>query len=143
MKNLIFVGTENQVEVSVNGIIPLQLVQRKYNRCNANSYIDLLGNAVTISATNKGVRPRYNLFARVTFSSTAAGDVELALYQDGVLIPLTTAIETITTADTEIRTLTIPASILTKICTSTTITIVNLSDAPITVLSASLLAEEV
>lgn len=143
MKNLIFVGTENQVEVSVNGIIPLQLAQRKYNRCNANSYIDLLGNAITISATNKGVRPRYNLFAKVTFSSTAAGDVELALYQDGVLIPLATAIETITTADTEIRTLTIPASILTKICTSTTITIVNLSDAPITVLSASLLAEEV
>lgn len=143
MKNTIFVGIENDTEISVNGTIPLQLVERKYNRCGANSKVDLVGNAVTISANSKGVRPRYNLFARVTFTSSAAGDVVLAIYQDGNVVPLTTVTETVTTADTEVRTVTIPASILTKICASTTITIVNLSVAPITVTSASLLVEEV
>lgn len=49
----------------------------------------------------------YVVTATVTFSAAEAGDVVLSLRKNGVAVPGITATETITTADTEVRTVTL------------------------------------
>ena len=143
MKNTIYVGTNFQTNVPVGGIIPLTITDKRFNRNCVNSEIDRVANAIAIETNGRGSRPRYNIIANVTFAATAAGNAIVALYQDGVLIPLSQATTTITTPDTEIVTVTIPASILTKCCGTTAITIVNDGTIELVVSNASIVVTEV
>ena len=57
MKNLIDAGTNTAATVNVNGIIPITTIVRRFNRVNAPSEVDAVGDAITIeSKTCK--RPR-------------------------------------------------------------------------------------
>ena len=136
MKNSIFVGTNTPITVNVNGFIPLRTILHRKNG-NNKSEIDAAGDAITIQTSNCA-RPRYDAIASITFTAATAGDVSISFYVNGVLIPYTTKTETITTASTEYRTLTIPCAILTNRCALNTITLVNTGAVGITVTNATI-----
>ena len=136
MKNSIYVGSNTTASVNANGIVPLTTIVHRQNG-NNTSEIDLVGNAVAIE-TGCRCRPRYNVDASITFNAATAGTATLSIYQDGVLIPFTTKSETITTPTTELRTITIPAAILTNRCSTTAITIVNTGTIGLNVTNVSM-----
>ena len=131
MKNSIYVGANASSSVVTGAVVPLTTVVHRENG-NSSSEIDLVGNAIVIE-TGCRCRPRYNLDARITFTGATAGTATLAIYRNGVAIPYATASETITTPTTEVRTVTIPAAILTDRCSNNTLTIVNTGAIGLTV----------
>lgn len=141
MKNLIDAGTNIPVTVNTNGIIPITTIVRRFNRTKATSEINTNANSVIIDTKNC-CQPRYNVWATITFTAPAAGDVTFAIYQDGVAIPLATATTTITTADTEVRTLALKTSIKAKGCATSAITIVNTGAIAVDVTNANILVVE-
>lgn len=140
MKNLIYAGTSTNSSVVANAIVPISTVEKKYNRCGACSTIDLTGNVITITTTNK--RPRYNGWAKIVFTGATAGDAELTVYKNGAPIQFAVGSETITTPTTEFHTITIPFSILTDCCSTNTLSIVNTGTIGLNVTSASILVVE-
>lgn len=54
----------------------------------------------------------YEIIASITFTGAAAGVATFSLAQNGVVIPGATASETITTADTEVRNVTLLGAVL-------------------------------
>lgn len=140
MKNVIYAGTNTIREINAGNIIPLDTIVRRFNRRNALSEVDLVGNAVAIETKNCN-NARYNIIAKVTFAG-AVGDGVISIYQDGVQIPFAVATSTITTADTQFTTVTIPASILVKGCGQTGITLVNTGTIALNVTNASILVIE-
>lgn len=141
MKNVIYAGTDTATTVNVGGIIPLTTVVKRFNRCNAKSEINLVGNSIAIETENC-CRPRYNAVASITFAGATAGNGIVSIYQDGVAIPLANATATITTPLTQYVTVTIPVSIQTKGCTTTALTLVNTGAIGITVINANILVFE-
>lgn len=124
----IYMISTNTASVLANGVVPINVAKRN--------------NCVIMPGSNAAVLKRagyYNVSATVTFSAPAAGDVSLAIQKNGVTVPGLTAVETITTADTEFRTVTIQG-IVQVLCHENTpiLTIVNTSDAAITVTNAAL-----
>ena len=110
-KEVYSIGTRNTStqDVAIGGTLAIGEVYRKYicrGRCGLNTY-DVTTNAIAIN--HPGF---YNVEAMVTFSAPVAGDVTIQLAENGVLIPGAIATETITTADTEFRTVTIPFKVL-------------------------------
>jgi hypothetical protein len=142
MKNTIYVGTNVQATVPVGGIIPLTLTQKRFNRCNANSEIDRVASAVSITANGDGCRPRYTVIAKITFASTETGNGIVTLFKNGVAVPLADATASITVADTQYVTVTIPASILTECSGNTDLTLVNTGAIELVVISASMVVTE-
>lgn len=140
MKNLIYAGSSTNSSVVSGAIIPLTSIEKKYNRCNSCNEVDLVGNVITIETANK--RPRYNIWAKITFTGVTAGLAEISIYKNGVLIPFAVGSETITTAGTEVHTITIPASILTDCCSTTSISIVNSGAIGLTVTNVNILVIE-
>lgn len=141
MKNLIDAGTNTATTVNVNGIIPITTIIRRFNRVNATSEVDAVGDAITIeSKTCK--RPRYNVWATVTLAGATAGNAIISIYQDGVAIPLANATATITTATTQYVTLPIKTSVIGKGCGTTAITLVNTGAVGVTVINADILVVE-
>ena len=140
MKNLIYAGTSTSSSVVAGAVVPISTVEKKYNRCNACSTIDLTGNVVTIITNNK--RPRYNGWAKITFTGATTGDATLSVFKDSVQIPFAIGTETIETATTEYHTITIPFSILTDCCSTNTISIVNTGTIGLNVTNASILVVE-
>lgn len=141
MKNIIYAGYESNVTVNVNGIIPLNTIVKKFNRKNAMSKVDLVGNAVAVEVLDCD-KPRYNGVAKVTFAGVAAGDGVIAVYKNNAKIPFADATSTITTAETQFTTVTIPFSIIADGCATTGITLVNTGAIDIIVTSASILLFE-
>lgn len=76
-KSLIQVVNQSDQNVAVNSIIGLGSVQRRYG-CN----LRLSGNA--IEAVGPGY---YEVDASISISPTAAGNVTVALYDNGVQVP--------------------------------------------------------
>lgn len=123
----IYMINTNSASVLANGIVPLNVAKRN--------------NCVIIPGNDGAVLRKpgyYDVTATVTFTAPAAGNVTLAVQKDGVTVPGITATETITTANTEFRTVTLQG-IVQVLCHEGTpvLTIVNTSDAPITVTNAS------
>lgn len=96
-KSLIDVALTTSSEVLANGIVPLGAITRKRG-CN----LGLSGNAISIVDDYNNY---YLVTVTATFTAPAAGVVTLNLQQNGNVVTGATASTTITTADTEVRSL--------------------------------------
>ena len=99
------IGTRNFTSqtVEANEIINLGSVYRKFcQRINNTPTFSFDGNDVSLQQSGM-----YHITATLTFSATAAGDVVVSLFENGLAVPGITATETITTATTEFRTVTL------------------------------------
>ena len=105
-KSLIYTANTSGAEVQIGNTVPVGSIIRRYGKC-----IDATGSAVNL------VEAGYYL-VDVSASVTAgvAGDVILALTQDGVPVPGARAAVTITTATTQTETLGITAMIRVMCC---------------------------
>ena len=124
----IYMISTNTASVLANGVVPLNVAKRN--------------NSVIMPGSNAAILKKpgyYGVYATVTFSAPEAGNISLAIQKNGVTVPGITAVETITTPDTEFRTVTIQG-IVQVLCHEDTpaLTLVNTSDAGITVTNASL-----
>lgn len=92
--------------VAVNGTIPLGSVVRKRGtkNCNCVSPIDLSGNSIVISEEGY-----YSFRFTATFTAPVAGNVIIALLQNGVPVAGFNAATTITTANTQVASISIGA----------------------------------
>lgn len=103
-KPSIYVANTAETTVEENGILPLGNVVRR--PCNKN--IRLIGNEIQILDQYSNY---YDIVVSATFTAPAAGDVTVELQQNGVPVVGATATETITTADTELRSISFSPSI--------------------------------
>ncbi|AXF52117.1 MAG: spore surface glycoprotein [Podoviridae sp. ctcf755] len=102
---MLLLGVKNTASQTLlaNGIVNLGAVYRKY--CKKNCGIGTFAfNGNSISLNRKGI---YHLTLTAIVAGTVAGNVTLQLAENGVLVPGALATQTITTANTELRTLTI------------------------------------
>ena len=111
MSNTKLLGLLNALpqEVAVSQLVNLGNVYRRFskkNDCGVGTF-DFFGTGVTLN--QKGI---YKVDITAVVSAPAAGIVTLQLENNGVAIPGALASETITTADTELRTLTFSYFIL-------------------------------
>ncbi len=114
--SLIMMTTTTASAVLANGIIPLTTVQRGTGRA-------LRAGSNSIIITQPGY---YKIIATDTFTAPAAGTVNLKAQINGVDVPGMTASTTITTANTEVRSLAISGFV--KVCCCdlpATLTLVN------------------
>jgi len=90
----IFAITPTTAAVTAGGVLPLTTIARRQCGC-----VNQLGSdSIILERTGY-----YKVTATATFNAPAAGDVTINLTKDGVAVPGITATETITTADTEVR----------------------------------------
>lgn len=104
-KSLIDVATTSSSAVVTNGTLPLATIVRRRG-CDVN----LSGNSVAITDCGSNY---YLVIVTATFTAPVAGVVTLNLQQNGVNVTGATASSTITTATTEVRSLSFPAIIRT------------------------------
>lgn len=103
-KPSIYVANIAETSVEANQAIPLgNIVKRP---CNRN--LVLSGNTINVSDCYQNY---YDVVVSATFTAPAAGDVTLELRQNGVPVIGATATETITTAETETRSISFSATI--------------------------------
>lgn len=95
--NLIYMITPAAANVPANSILPLTTIARRTGRILKSSSDSII----------LGAPGYYKVTATVTFSAPTAGVVTLAMQKASLDIPGITASETITTADTEVRSLTL------------------------------------
>lgn len=107
-KSLISVATTSSAAVVTNGVLPLgTIVRRRGNEVN------LSGNSVAITDCGSNY---YLVVVTATFTAPVAGVVKLDLQQNGTAVTGATASTTITTADTEVRSLSFTAIVRTFNC---------------------------
>lgn len=102
---MLLIGTRNVATQNVvtNGNIELGSVYRRYcKRINGTRTFDFIGEDVILQ--QNGI---YHITVTAVGSGAEAGTLAIQLYENGVAVPGAFANETITTADTELRTLTI------------------------------------
>lgn len=107
---MLLIGSKNftSQDVITNGIVNLGAVYRRYcKRINGTRTFDFDGNNIILQQS--GI---YHITATAVVSAAEAGNVTLALYENGIAIPGAVSTQTITTADTELRTLTIDYYVL-------------------------------
>ena len=104
-KSNIYVATTTSSAVVANGVLPLATIVRRRG-CDVN----LSGNSVAITDCGSNY---YLVIVNATFTAPAAGTVSLAIQQNGTTVTGGVASTTITTATTEVRTLTIPVIVRT------------------------------
>lgn len=105
-KSAIYTANTGATAVAVGGVIPLGTVNRRFG-CNVN----LSGNGITV--TEKGY---YDVTASFTFTATAAGNVTVTMFRDGVAVPGATATATAAAAGTV--NLSFPAIVRQQCCNS-------------------------
>lgn len=93
------VNTSSTSVAATTGIIPLTNIVRRYG----NS-INQSGNSIILNDVGY-----YQVNVQVTFSAPAAGVIGLTLQQDGTQVLGATGAETITTATTEVRSISFTA----------------------------------
>lgn len=101
----LLIGTRNVTTQNVvtNGNVELGSVYRRYcKRINGTRTFDFIGEDVILQ--QNGI---YHVTVTAVVSAATAGNVTLSLYENGVAVPSAFATETITTPDTELRTLVI------------------------------------
>lgn len=102
------INTSEQ-DVAVNGLVDLGISYRRFaskNNCCVNTF-SFTSNSITLN--HRGI---YKVTVTAVVSAPAAGDVTLQLEENGTLISGAFSTETITTADTELRTLVIDYFVL-------------------------------
>jgi len=100
---MLVIGTKNftSQEVLANGILNLGAVYRRYcKRINGTRTFDFDGNNIVLQQSGM-----YHITATAVASGQVAGDVTLSLFENGVAVAGVVSTETITTPDTEFRTL--------------------------------------
>lgn len=95
--SLIFMITNTANSVLANGIIPLTTIARRRSRV-------IQSNGDTIVLNSPGY---YKVNATITFTGAAAGEATVELQKNGIAVPGMVGTTTITTADTEVRQITI------------------------------------
>lgn len=108
---LLLLGTKNTSAQTVlaNGIVNLGQVYRRNDQKNSCGYRAFEFENSSITLQHSGM---YKITVTATFSAPVAGDVTLQLYENGEPIVGALATETITTADTEFRSVAIDYIIL-------------------------------
>lgn len=100
-KTAIYVANTTSAAVVAGGTLPLGATPiRRYNQCA----VDLAGNAITLKECGY-----YLVTVSATFTAPAAGVVTLTLLDDNIAVPGATASTTVTTAATEVRSLSFTA----------------------------------
>lgn len=105
-KALIYTANTAGAEVAIGNTIPVGSIIRRYGRC-----IDATGSAINL--TDAGY---YAVDVSATVTAAVAGDVTLALTQNGVPVPGATAAVTITTANTQTENMSITALVRVMCC---------------------------
>lgn len=103
--SLIDVATTTSTSVLANGVIPFDTIVRRRGK-----EVQQAGNSVIISDCGSNF---YLVNVTATFTAPVAGDVTLALQQNGSVVTGGTASTTITTATTETRSLSFSAIVRT------------------------------
>ena len=104
-KSLINVATTTSSAVVANGVLPLTTIIRR-----RGNDVNLSGNSVALTDCGSNY---YLVNVTVTFTAPVEGTVTLNLQQNGVNVTGATASTTITTATTEIRSLSFSAIVRT------------------------------
>ena len=108
---MLLLGTKNigTQTVLADGVINIGSVYRKYCKKNSCGVTAFSRTANDISLQHEGI---YHLTATFVGSASAAGVVTLQLATNGTLVDGAVSSETITTADTEVRTFVIDYYVL-------------------------------
>lgn len=126
-QSALFAITPTTADVLAGGALPLTTVARRITpRIQLGS-----------DSANIAVPGYYEVTANVTFTAAEAGDVTIAAFQSGEAIPGITATETVTTADTEVHTVTLHGIVRVR-CEPIAITLVNTSEVAITTTNVAL-----
>ena len=102
---MLLIGAKNftSQDVIANGILNLGAVYRRYcKRVNGIRTFDFDGNNIVLQQS--GI---YHITVTAVASGDVAGDITLSLFENGIAVPGAVSTQTITTPDTELRTLTI------------------------------------
>ena len=105
-KALIYTANTSGAEVPIGNTVPVGSIVRRYGRC-----IDATGSSVNL--TEPGY---YDVDISATVTAATAGDVILALTQNGVPVSGATAAATITTVNTQTENLSIIAMVRVMCC---------------------------
>lgn len=132
-KALIYTANTAGAEVPIGNTVPVGSIIRRYGRC-----IDATGSAVNL------VEPGYYIVdVSASVTAAVAGDVVLALTQNGVPVPGARAATTITTANTQIENLSMTAVIRVMCCDAANLSVLVDGDAAPTVQNMALRAVKV
>ena len=104
-KSNIYVATTSSTAVVANGVLPLATTVRR-----RGSELNLSGNSVAITDCGSNY---YLVSVNATFTAPVAGVITLNLQQNGANVTGATARTTITTATTEVRSLSFTAIVRT------------------------------
>lgn len=105
-KSLIYTANTSGVAVPIGNTVPVGSIIRRYGKC-----IDATGAAINVQEAGY-----YTVDVSASVTAAAAGDVILALTQDGVPVPGARAAATITTATTQVVNLSFDAVIRVMCC---------------------------
>lgn len=108
---MLLLGTKtvNTQTVATNGVVNLGAVYRKYCKKNACGIPTFAFDGSNITLNQRGM---YKITVTANVSAAAAGNVTLQLAEGGTNIISASATETITTANTEVRNMTIDYIVL-------------------------------
>lgn len=104
-KSLIYAATTASSAVIADGTLPLSTIIRRRGRD-----VNLSGNSIAITDAGSNY---YLVTVNATFTAPVAGVISLALQQNGVSVAGATASTTVTTATTEVRSLSFSAIVRT------------------------------
>lgn len=102
----LILGLKNTTSQTVlaNGLINLGSAYRRYCRRTTNGLPTFASNGTSVTLNGSGI---YHITTTLVGTGTAAGVLTAQLYENGVAIPGAISSSTITTANTELRTLVI------------------------------------
>ena len=108
---MLLIGTQNAGSQTVltNGIISLGSVYRKYCKKTSNCLPTFASDSNSIVLNGQGI---YHLTATFVGTGTTAGTVTIQMFENGTPVVGGVTSETITTADTELRTFVIDRYVL-------------------------------
>ena len=108
---MLLIGTQNTGSQTVltNGIISLGSVYRKYCKRASNGLPTFANDSNSVTLNGQGV---YHVTATLVGAGTTAGTLTVQMLENGTPVVGGVASETITTADTELRTLVIDRYVL-------------------------------
>lgn len=108
---MLLIGTKNTGSQTVltNGIISLGSVYRKYCKKTSNCLPTFASDSNSVTLNGQGV---YHVTVTLVGAGTTAGTLTVQMLENGVPVVGGVASETITTADTELRTLVIDRYVL-------------------------------
>lgn len=137
---MLLLGTRNATSqvVASGGLVNFGEVYRRYCKKNGYPFGAFNFSGSSIALQHSGI---YKVTVSATFTSPVAGDVTLQLFENGVAIPSALATETITTADTETRSVSFDIYVLvdkdcilgTNTISVETLSLVNTSDGAVTI----------